>query len=321
MESLFSNWKPRASQFGYLMTSLPEPFTDADEAKLKALHHEKLTGINENGNKNKGWTDTKQAELDKYLKKKEAKDELPDGAITKLEEIFQDIFWKQKKTLSNKYLEKGIIVEEDSLDLLSDIDGLDDVSRYWKNDEQIENDYLQGCPDNIEKRVRDAKSNYNYFTFLAAEMVDVYKWQIKGYIWILISIGRDVERTGELCYCFVNTPAHRIESERKTIWYAMGSPQLSENDDNTVYNNYVEIVKKLERSHIADIVKFKEDWPNFDLFNTEWRIRPKHMRVKRFEVTLEDKDIEDMTRRSKMAKKWLIDREAKEFEEINRVEW
>lgn len=307
MESLFTNWKPRASAFGYLLTNIPETFTSEDEEKLRALNEEKRTGINGNGNKTK-WTETKQAEVDKLLKKKDGVDTLPDGALTKLEEIFDDIFWKRKKLLNNKYLEKGLIVEEDSLELLSEIDG----ETYWKNDEQIENEYAQGCPDNITNRVRDAKSNYDYFTFKNAEMISLYAAQIKCYIWILLSMGRKVERIGELCYCLVNSPPHRIEAERKSMWFAMGQPDYDE-------ERYIKSASQLEMNHIFDIQKFKEENPHFDLVNSTWRNVPKHMRLKRFEVTLEDKDIEDMTRRSKMAKKWLLARELKEIEKINRV--
>lgn len=305
MESLFTHWKPRCSSFGLLLTNLPEKFTSQDEDRLSELLEEKDSGVNANGNKTK-WTDTKQAEVDKLTKKMDGIDKLPDGAITKLEEIFDDIFWKRRKLLQNKYLEKGIMVEEDSLQLIGDVDG--DV--YWKNDEQIENDYLQGMPDNITNRVRDAKSNYDYFTFKNADMISLYSWQIKGYIWILLSMGREIERTGELCYCLVNSPAHRIEAERKSMWFAMGQPEFDE-------ERYVKSASQLERNHIFDIAKFKDENPHFDLVNIQWRNVPKHMRVKKFEVTLEDKDIEDMTRRSKMAKKWLLAREKEELEIIN----
>jgi hypothetical protein len=310
MESLFEAWKPRASSFGLLLTNLPEPFTNEDEKRLKEIEYEKETGIMPSGSKNRGWSETKQAELDKYLKKKDGKDSLPDGAITKLEEIFDDIFWKRKKLLNNKYLEKGLIVEEDSLELLSEIDGV----TYWKNDEQIENEFAQGCPDNIDGRVRDAKSNYDYFTFKNAELSNLYAWQIKCYIWILISLGRKIERTGELCYCLVNSPAHRIEAEKKSIYFSMGQPDYEE-------ERFIKAASQLERNHILDIQKFKEDYPNVDLINTHWRDVPKHMRLKKFEVTLEDKDIEHMTRRSKMAKKWLMEREQKELEIINSRDW
>lgn len=309
MQSLFENWRPRASQFGYLLTNLPERFTSEDEKKLQELLDEKLNGVNANGNKTK-WTDTKQAEVDKLNKKKLGKDELPDGALTKLEEIFNDIFWKRKQLLHNKYLEKGNIAEEDSLELLSQVDGIE----YWKNDEEIENDYLIGFPDNVLNCVRDTKSNYDFFTFKKAELSTLYSWQIKGYTWILLSRGELIERTGELCYCLVNSPAHRIDAEKKSMWFAMGQPDYTE-------ERWIKSASQLELNHIYDIVKFKEEFPNYDLINKTWRDIPKHLRVKRFLVTLQDSDIEHMTRRSKMCKKWLLEREQKELELINSKEF
>ena len=125
-----------------------------------------------------------------------------------------------------------------------------------------------------------------------------------------IESGHDIERVGELCYCLVNSPPHRIESERKSLWYSMGMPEEHE-------DRWIEAASQLERNHIFDIAKFKEDAPLFDLVNTFWRDIPKHMRVKKFEVTLEEEDIEHMKRRSKMAKKWLLEREQQEIELIN----
>lgn len=307
MQSLFENWKPRASQLGHLLTNLPEKITQEQQQLLTELLEEKETGKNANGRSTK-WTDTKQKEVDKLSKKIKGIDELPTGAITKLEEIFDDIFWKRKKLVFNKYLEKGNIVEEDSLQLLSEIDGVS----YWKNEEYLENEYLQGCPDNIFQKVRDTKSNYEYDTFKKAELTSLYSWQIKGYTWMAIESGHEISKTGELCYCLVNSPAHRVESERKSLWFNMGMPDDTE-------ERWIEAASQLERNHIFDIAKFKESFPGFDLVTPIWNFDiPKHMRVKRFEVTLEDSDIEHMKRRSKMAKNWLIEREKQELELINK---
>lgn len=307
MQSLFENWKPRASQLGHLLTNLPEKITKEEQQLLTELLEEKETGKNANGRSTK-WTDTKQKEVDKLSKKKKGIDELPTGAITKLEDIFDDIFWKRKKLIFNKYLEKGNIVEEDSLQLLSDIDGVS----YWKNEEYLENEFLQGCPDNIFQKIRDTKSNYEYDTFKKAELTSLYSWQIKGYTWMAIESGHEISKTGELCYCLVNSPAHRVESERKSLWFNMGMPDDTE-------ERWIEAASQLERNHIFDIAKFKESFPGFDLVTPIWNFDiPKHMRVKRFDVTLEDSDIEHMKRRSKMAKDWLIEREKQELELINK---
>ena len=166
MQSLFENFKPRASQIGHLMTNLPKKFTDEDQAKLDLLLEIKLTGKNPSTGRANKWDDDKQKEVDKLNESKKGIDKLPSGAITKLEEIFNHVFWGRRKLICNKYLEKGNIVEEDSLQLLSDVDGIS----YWKNEEYLENEYSQGCPDNIFEKIRDTKSNYEFDTFQKAEL-------------------------------------------------------------------------------------------------------------------------------------------------------
>ena len=307
MSSLFENFKPRASQIGHLMTNLPEKFTQQDQERLDLLLEVKLTGKNPSTCRANKWDDDKQKEVDKLTKKKKGIDELPSGAITKLEEIFNHVFWGRRKLIFNKYLEKGNIVEEDSLQLLSDVDGIS----YWKNEEYLENEYSQGCPDNIFEKIRDTKSNYEFDTFQKAELTSLYSWQIKDYTWMAIEAGHEISRTGELCYCLVNSPAHRVESEKRSLHFSMGMPDYEE-------ERWVEAASQIERNHIFDIDKFKQEYPNYDLINTHWRDIPKHMRVKRFPVTLEDSDIEHMKRRSEMCKKWLLNREKEELELINK---
>ena len=126
-----------------------------------------------------------------------------------------------------------------------------------------------------------------------------------------IEAGHEISRTGELCYCLVNSPVHRVESEKRSLHFSMGMPDYEE-------ERWVEAASQIERNHIFDIDKFKQEYPNYDLINKHWRDIPKHMRVKRFPVTLEDSDIEHMKRRSEMCKKWLLEREQQELELINK---
>src|SRR5690606_24137174 len=137
----------------------------------------------------------------------------------------------------NKFVEKGNLVEEDALDLLSEIDGV----TYFKNDEHLENDWVRGTPDNRQDgTVIDTKSNYDLDTFDKAELTKLYEYQIKTYLFL------DNKKHGILAYCLVNTPLHRIEAERKSLWYAMGMPE----EDN---NDWLETVCQLERNMIFDI--------------------------------------------------------------------
>jgi len=300
-ELIFANWKPRASSFGTLLTSLPKNFTTEDKEELEALLLEKRIGVNANGNKTK-FTDTKQSAVEKLQEKQLGSDILPTGAITKLEEIFDAVFWQRKKLLNNKYLMKGIMNEEDSIDLLSKVEGI----TYWKNDEFISNEYCQGTPDIItDKLIIDIKSNYELSTFRKAELTDLYEWQIKSYLWI------KGMRNGQLCYSLVNSPLNLIENEKKSLYFAMGMPEEDE-------ERWVDAVMQLEKNHIFDLSLFKRDYPSFDLMNKVWSFNiPPHLRIKTFDVTLLDEDILHMVRRSKMCKAWLIEREKLELKLIN----
>lgn len=314
---IFADWKQRCSSLGHILTNLPEPFTDADQQLLTDLLREKETGINANGNKTRGWSEAKQEQVDKLFKKKECKDELPQGCISYLEEVFDDVFWGRKRLVFNKYLEKGIMVEEDALDLLSKID--DDY--YVKNEQRFKNDYLEGTPDNIEEDKDsglDTKSNYDWVTFRKADITPLYSWQLKGY-GFLTGI-----KNWKLCYCLVNTPWHQIEDARKTLFFAMRQPE--ENDE-----KWVEAVLQIERNMIFDMQAFKKEFPYADLMhgkliefaNGEQRVFewnhdiPPHMREKRFDVVLEDSDIEHIIRRVKMCREWLCNKERETLKKLN----
>jgi len=302
MSLIFENYKFRCSSLGHIMTCLPEPITPEQLKELAGLKKEK----EEAEKAKKRFFKYQQEAIDKLEKLANGKDELPTGCITHLEDIFRSQFWGRKRLVYNKYLEKGNIVEEDSLDLISKLDGVP----YWKNTQQFENDYIQGSPDNIhDGTVRDTKSNFDLDTFDKADMTKLYEYQVKGYMWLT------GYSKGELCYCLVNTPYHRLKAEEKSLFYAMGQPEETD-------SKWIEAVCQLERNMIFDMAAFRKEFPNADLMHgrqfqigsvtrtIEWKhdIPPK-FRVKRFPVTLEDKDKEAIIRRVTMCREWLVNRE------------
>lgn len=315
-KSIFKTFKFRCSQLGYIMTCLPDKFTEDDAKEIQSLEYERATGINKNGNKTRGWTDAKQYEVDKLNRKKENKDELPEGCISHLEDLFRSHFWGRRRLVYNKYLEKGIMVEEDALDLLSKIDG----SYYPKNEQQFENKYIQGCPDNIELELdlgKDTKANYDMDTFDKAELTPLYNWQLKGY-GFLTGI-----KNWDLCYCLVNTPYHRLQAERKSLFYAMGMPDEME-------PRWIEAVCQLERNMIFDMEAFKKEFPGADLMHgttfemptgvrtLEWNSDvPAKMRDKRFRVEFTKQDERDIKRRVNMCREWLCNKEKEVLEKLN----
>jgi len=168
-ELIFKNLKARCSSLGHIMTNLPQPITEEEKTELANLLEECRSGVNENGRKTK-WTDVKASRVKALQKKEKGEDELPSGAKTHLDDVFRSQFWKRRRHLTNKYLEKGLLCEQDILDIASKMDN----DFYLKNDEHDQNDYIQGSWDNFDKKVRDAKANYDLKTFDEADLSNLY---------------------------------------------------------------------------------------------------------------------------------------------------
>ncbi len=308
---IFPTWRARCSSLGKLMTNLP---TEEEALKIateiKELTNERDYGINANGNKVR-WTENKDNRLALLLEKKTKGDELPTGAITYLEEEFRDKFWGRKRFLDNKYLKKGTICEEDALDLVSQRDNF----FYRKNDEHLSNGFIQGTPDNLQKITKDTKTNWDMESFEKAELITLYKDQLKGYMWLAHSYDLpelETKTEAELVYCLVNAPLHLLQDEKRRIYFAMNQPDEEDEE-------YIEKMIQLERNMIFDIEKFKQEYPNYDFYSPilDFSI-PAHLRIKSFKVNLNEEDIKHMTRRVTMARNWLIEKEKETLQQINK---
>jgi len=300
MESLFKDWKERCSGLGHIMTNLnTKEEIERINANIKSLEDERDKGVNANGNTVK-WTDAKKNKLNDLKTKRDAPDELSSGIKTHLDDVFRSIFWKRTRLLHNKFLDKGNLCEEDSLGVLSLVDG----SFYKKNDKLLENDWIKGTPDNNQGIIRDTKSNWDMESFDKAELSNIYQWQIKGYCWL------DKKTKGELDYCLVNNPLHQIVNEKQRVWYAMGTP---DNDD----ERWIEAAQQIERNMIFDIPKFKLDYPGYEFENTILDFdMPAICRVKKFQVELMPEDIKNIKRRVDMCRVYLMEKERVELEKI-----
>ncbi|KZE77514.1 hypothetical protein AV926_14165 [Myroides marinus] len=306
---IFTDWLARCSSLGKIMTNLPSEEDTLKIAKeIKDLTNERDYGVNANGNKVK-WTENKDNRLALLLEKQNKGDELPTGAITYLEEVFRSEFWKRKRFLENKYLSKGTICEEDALDIVSQRDNY----FYRKNDEHLNNDFIQGTPDNLQLRIKDTKTSWDLESFEKAELTTLYEWQLKGYSWIAHSYDLpelETKTESELDYCLVNAPLQLLEDEKRKMWLNLGQPE--EEDE-----AFIEKMMQLERNMIFDIAKFKQEYPHYDFYSPilDFSIPP-FMRIKSFNVTLTEDDIKHMTRRVTMARKWLVDKEKETLKQL-----
>lgn len=111
--------------------------------------------------------------------------------------------------VSSKAMEKGIVCEQESINLLNSVRGLSLV----KNTERKTNDYLTGdCDlfDASKKRGHDIKTSWSAATFpiLSIDCEDkLYEWQMRGYMMLW-----DADEW-EVNYCLVDTPETLIGFE------------------------------------------------------------------------------------------------------------
>jgi len=120
---------------------------------------------------------------------------------------------------SNQFTEKGNLVEEDSVTIIS----LVTKSLLTKNEMQLENDYIRGTFDmfagktlETATKIIDAKSSYSVFTFQRAKikkLTSLYYWQMQGYLWLTGC------KHGSVDYCLNNTPYRIVEWELRKESY------------------------------------------------------------------------------------------------------
>ena len=304
---LFINWEERSSALGAIMTNL-DPITELEKQELKDLLIEEKTGLNANG-RNTKWTDTKIARI-KTLQKKERGD-LPSGAITHLDEVFRNVFWKRRRFLNNKSLEKGSLQEQDAVLDLRYYEELTGSKIYIeKNGFYKSNGYTNGTEDVVtDDHVWDTKCSFDLQSFDEKEAPTTDNiWQMKDYCW------RNNKQSGYVAYVLVNNPIHQLINEKNRLYYAMGNPPDDDED-------YIEAQCQLERNMIFDIPKFQKDYPNYTFLNKELNFSiPLQFRVNKFKVEVTEEDILNIKLRVTMARKYLVEKELAHYEKAKQFE-
>ncbi|MGH7238937.1 MAG: hypothetical protein ACREHG_02605 [Candidatus Saccharimonadales bacterium] len=135
------------------------------------------------------------------------------GAKTYVEEQAKQYVYGYTPNVKTREMEKGIVVEADSIALLNEVLFTD----YKKNQESRENDWITGTCDIFTwNHIHDVKSSWSLSTFpaFAKNGVDKsYEWQLRGYqmLW-------DVN-SSEIDYCMVDTPAELIGYEDERLHF------------------------------------------------------------------------------------------------------
>lgn len=137
---------------------------------------------------------------------------------------------------SNKYTEKGLLMESGAIEMVSNFYGWHDVK---KNTERQTNEFITGEWD-IERpdRIVDIKCSFSSKTFPLRDTVipiDGYGYQGLGYMDLR---NKDLF---QLTYALMNTPEYLIDSEARRVQYKLGLDDLS-----------LELYKEVEKQHIYD---------------------------------------------------------------------
>ncbi|MBU6431483.1 hypothetical protein KGQ29_03860 [Patescibacteria group bacterium] len=194
-------------------------------------------------------------------------DPLGETCKSKLLEIWVEEKFNRKKTIANKWIEKGLLVEEDSLTLYSRC-----TKKFFKkNKEQISNDWFTGTPDIIEKDcIIDIKSSWDLHTFLKANFDDVnknYFWQGQAYM----------DLTGikkfKLVYCLINTPEQIINDEKRKLGWLMGTATDTD-------QKCIDAFSELEKEMIFDDIPMGERFFEIEIdYNEEMMAKAKEKLV------------------------------------------
>ena len=174
-----------------------------------------------------------------------------------------------RKEFWSRYTDKGNEVENDGIELVNDVLNLGFI---YKNEENLNNDYLTGTPDvNTNEILLDVKCSFDGINFLKKNFEEEcsnkdYYYQLQGYMWLT---GKD---EALLCYCLVNTPFQIVEDEVRREHWKQGLIDES-----------------------LDVRDFVQKKHNFDHI-------PKEKRVKVFKIAKDESVIEQIKERIELAR-------------------
>jgi len=163
---------------------------------------------------------------------------------TYCENWLKEQLYKRKKEFSNKYTEKGLIMEDNSIDYVADQLGYGFLA---KNEQYFENDFFTGTPDIILKdHVIDVKNSWDFSTFpLFDNEVPNSDYYFQAQVYMELS-GVD---SYKLVYVLSDTPLNIIEREAHSYCYRTGF-----DFDESILE---EFEKKMTYSDVADNLKIK----------------------------------------------------------------
>jgi hypothetical protein len=159
------------------------------------------------------------------------------------EQWLKEEIYNRKKSFTSKFTDKGLIMEDHSIDFISNHFGYSELT---KNEDYFENDFLTGTPDIVLKDcILELKNSWDCFTFPLFDDIEqinkAYYYQTQGYM-MLTGLNE-----AKLIYTLMDTPYHLIEKEYK---YSQ--------------NNYLEF-NEFEKHYLYNEIKPKHRIKTFEI--------------------------------------------------------
>lgn len=191
---------------------------------------------------------------------KEKTEVLSKGAKTVLLGMAKEFVYGYNEVISSKYMDKGIIVEDQSIALYNSVHFTD----YKKNTERKTNDWITGeCDIFTGHKIVDIKSPWSLATFPATVEAGIdkgYEWQGRAYMMLW-----DAELF-DIAYCMVNTPDELIKYEQEDLHYV----------DHINEALRVTVVPYRRDKSLEDKIKFKVEVANRFLEEQVIKIKQQH---------------------------------------------
>lgn len=174
--------------------------------------------------------------LSNLLTNSRKKDEvLSETAKSYLRELWIKEVWGRKKAdmVGNKFTQKGIMCETDSINLIERVTR----QTYFKNQNTFENEWIIGTPDVTKPDLIDVKTSWDLFTFMAVTEEQArkdYYVQVLCYMWLLKRL------RASIFYCLVNTPEEMVGNELYRLSFNLPEEEVEKYKNNYIFDDIPE---------------------------------------------------------------------------------
>lgn len=218
-------------------------------------------------------------------KEAKANGDLSEGAKTHLVDIYVSEKYGRNTDIANKYINKGNMMEEDSITLYSRIK----KKFFKKNADHLANEFIKGTPDLYEGKsihtadvIIDTKSSWDIFTFFRVKSKAVnplYYWQGQSYMALTGA------KTFNLAYCLVDTPEALIQDEERRLMWKMNAGTIANSE-------YMEACEELRRLMTYPDIALEEKLIEYTFERNDEDIEKLYSRIKKARIFLAEFDAE-----------------------------